>query len=348
MENTMTNLQSVFTNNESFINFCKNYIQFDNSGYNQNISHPNNKILYQYVNNDLEDNDTHAVMNHIANCERCAKEVSWIMKKNQQLEDKLFRMARSVSFFQNITDHFNKIISRFIDSFTIIDSVGGFHISRQAQLAFISILTIIMLPSIYVYHIQKTHDTISVQVESSSKLKLLVDQHFEILITDRSKIAENFLLPWEKKSDLLLFSPADYSDTNRKFASGLYSARELLINDFQTNEVIINLKKNISPNDSIFLLGKWCFLMKIRFLSDVDISDLFKKQSLIIIDQFNNSIDQDKQISKENIQYIKKKLNTIDQLITTWPDDKIIEHRYKNQISEYFSKIIDYFSPLHI
>ncbi|ETR65268.1 MAG: hypothetical protein OMM_14524, partial [Candidatus Magnetoglobus multicellularis str. Araruama] len=150
MENTMSDLQSVFTNNESFINFCKNYIQFDNSGYNQNISHPNNKILYQYVSNDLEDNDTHAVMNHIANCERCAKEVSWIMKKNLQMEEKIFRMANSVSLYHQLTNYCRRTITRFNDLFRLVDYINCFHMNRYA-LAFISILLLIILPSVYIY-----------------------------------------------------------------------------------------------------------------------------------------------------------------------------------------------------
>jgi len=345
MENTMSDLQSVFTNNESFINFCKNYIQFDNAGNNSNISHPNNKILYQYVNNVLEVNDTNAVMNHIAYCERCAKEVSWIMKKNLQMEEKLFRMANSVSLYHQLTNYCRRTITRFHDLVSLVDYFNCFHVNRYA-LAFISILFLIILPSI-IFIVHNPHEITSVQVELQSKLKLLVDQHFEMFINDRSKIdTDHILFPWEKKSNILLFAPTECSETDRKFVSGLYSARNILLNDSQTNDVLIELNQNISPDDSIFLLGKWCFLMKIYFLSDVDISDQFKKQTIIITDQFNNDIDQDQSISKDNIEYLQKKMNTIYQIITTWPDDKIIERRYKNQISDIFSKIIKYFSPL--
>ncbi|KPA11251.1 hypothetical protein MHK_008541, partial [Candidatus Magnetomorum sp. HK-1] len=68
--------------------------------------------------------------------------------------------------------------------------------------------------------------------------------------------------------------------------------------------------------------------MKIFFLFDIEISDLFKKQTIVIIDQFNRDIERDKPISKENIQYINKKMNTVYQIIKTWPVDKIIERRY--------------------
>ena len=347
MENTMSDFQSIFNTNESFINFCKKNIQFQHLNNVPNISHPDNKTLYRYVNNELEDKDTNAVMNHIAYCERCAKEVSWIMKKNQQMEDKLFRLASSVPFYQNITNSFKKSILRLNDSSSFVDYISYFHWNRHVQLAFVSLLLIISLPLIYVCHIQKTHDIKNVQVKPSSKLKMLIDQHFELLMTDRSTlVAENLLFPWEKKSNFMLFAPANYSETNQKFASGLYSARRLLLNNSRTNDVLTGLQKNISQNDLIFLFGKWCFLMKLFFLSDVELSNKLKNQTIMIIDQFKINIDRNKTILKEDIHYIHKKLSVINQIIKSWPNDKIIERRNRDKISNEFSKLIDHLSPL--
>jgi len=342
----MTDLQAIFNTNESFVNFCKQNIQFKHLNNKPNISHPDNELLYQYVNNELEDNISNAIMNHIAYCERCAKEVSWIMKKNLQMEKKLFRIASSVSIYHQLTNYFRRTITRFNDLLSLVDYFNCFHMNRYA-VAFISILLIIILPSIFIYKVHNPHKISSVQFELQSKLKLLIHQHFEMLINDRSKIdTDHILFPWENKSNILLFAPTECSEADRKFVSGLYSARNILLNDSQTNDVLIELNQNISPDDSIFLLGKWCFLMKIYFLSDVEISDLFKKQTIIITDQFKNDIDQDQSISKENIKYLQKKMRTIYQIINTWPDDKIIERRYKNQVSDIFSKIIKHFSPL--
>ncbi|KPA11252.1 hypothetical protein MHK_008542 [Candidatus Magnetomorum sp. HK-1] len=94
-----------------------------------------------------------------------------------------------------------------------------------------------------------------------------------------------------------------------------------------------------------FKLGKWCFLMKIVYISKSEITEDFRKEQITILHWFQNEFSKSKEISKDDQKYIEKKLSKVENLFNSWTDDNVSTERLKRKIANEFSKIMSHLSP---
>jgi hypothetical protein len=484
----MSSSHNIFDNTESFISFLRETNPAADDKVKKSNSHPDNKTLYHYVNGDLDDNKTSAIMVHIANCERCAKEVSWIMKKNQQLDDKLLKMANQVSVYQQFKDFISKKFFSHSVPYLEFELTKSVRFPQSVKFAFATILMVIIFLSFcfnYINNFFNQNETVSTALRNESsensnellnydekydnnapvfnnlvdgahdigksltqtepvegEVKLTIldrqylargskpeiqyyndpdsdsygkpDKHknknlkievayekshgrdyndsiqatgsslpYNFSISDQelpegiqfSPTAEdsvhvswniagcpksnfdifrnnNFTrntkhisLPWEKPPNYLAFAPTGYSNINIQFAAGLCAERQSLYKDIENNECPDVFIKEASKDNLFFKLGKWCFLMKIVFLSKPEIPKNFITEQIDILHWFQNELTKSKEISKDDQDYIEKKFSTVEKLFNSWTDDNVSTSRLKSKIADEFSKIINHLSP---
>ena len=101
-------LKEALKTNESFLQLVKREVE---SGRHQELKervekgpHPTRQMLYDYVLNRTEERDDEEIMNHIAFCSICSKEILSIMKIEEDLEQDMLHWANKKPLIQRLKD----------------------------------------------------------------------------------------------------------------------------------------------------------------------------------------------------------------------------------------------------
>jgi hypothetical protein len=265
--------------------------------------HPTADILYDYVLDDLDDEDDRYVRNHIAVCSECFKEVQHIREIEQESEKELVKWANPFS----LTEWLKDLAERFREFLTY--SMPEFRFGRPFAYALSGICVVTICCVI----------TVKVIIPYFNPL----NQSYRIAITQNLIQSEqNIRLPWEisGRTSYGFSSAKQVSPDKRAFGAGLWIGKEKLSEKEKTPMPEFLKWKEGGPEIAdaedwsetewkpYFSMGRWCFLIHAVCLSDKDAPDEFWEKQGEILGGLKKAFDE---IMPEHIKTDQKIIGTV-------------------------------------
>lgn len=333
-----------------FLSFLREAAQSDGyRGFKNNAeqgTHPAADMVYDYVLDELDDEDDRYVRNHIAGCSECFKEVQHLREIEQESETELVKWANTFS----LTEWLKGLAARFREflTYSMPDRTGTPFIFRFGRpfayaLSGICVVTICCV--------------ITVKVILPYFFSNPLDKSFQIAITQNlTQSEQNIRLPWEisEKTSYGFSSAKQICPDKRAFGAGLWTGREALSEKEKKAPMPEFLKwkkggREIADAEDwsetewrpYFSMGRWCLLMRAVCLSDKDAPDEFWEKQSGILEGLKKAFDEMPEDIKTDERIIEAVLNRVEAALNA-KEGKAPDKKSRRKIAREIGQLISY------
>ncbi|MEE4358196.1 MAG: hypothetical protein V2I97_17125 [Desulfococcaceae bacterium] len=293
-------------------------------------AHPSPEMLYDYVLGWSDEKDTERVMDHIAFCGICAKEVMQIRAVENDADGEK-TVSEKIFSWKKIWKKTRERLQSY--RFTPLQLIPAAAVGMAACLL------------VWLWGDRPV-----------SRLDKMISRsyHLEFL---QAVPDGNILLPWEKADTAYGFtSPHSLSEASGAFGAGLWTGRQIL-GKSELSEMPEFLtpgwqKRGAeewteTPWDVYFQMGKWCLLLNSLSSSAENIPASFWEKQVETVDYILTKYESAKEKGAENPKIVRDTLNTVREAciqLKTQPEGKKIRKKLAYELEN----LITYISPKQI
>jgi len=200
-----------------------------------------------------------------------------------------------------------------------------------------------------------------IEKDDSTKLNYSLEQSIykTIQVIQKSDIQKlsGYLLPWEKNQSYYGISESIRNNHyNRAFAAGLYHAEQSIFNNQYSEKYPLFLfpdtkqKENLSLDlwletqwSSFYQLGRWCYLIQILCVSDIELQTNFWIKQADFIETIKHHI---KGLNKRQTTFINARFCEISKRLMNWDNEYYTSEQ--RQLSDEITALVDNLSSVTI